>query len=207
MPYIISNSHRPGIPGVEIDDHWQEEWGSRLEKRSRPWNLGMPIDAKFFPISGYLNNNPKAIPNIFCQRWWYCDKEIKNVIETLEPGRHRFYPFALRSSKKGDVRAELFIIHALDPIEVIDVERSPGVREVRKHLEVPQSVRNPKPSKKWGDYVVLKPDYPTGRHIWRDTQVETPNGIFISDHLYSIFKQTKNVCVAYMPLWETDKVK
>lgn len=207
MPFIMSNSHRPGIPGIDIDDHWQEEWGSRREKRSRPWKLGLPTEAKYFPNSGYLTNKPKTIPNIFCQRWWYCDEEIKDTIESLEPSRHRFYPFALRASKIGDVRAELFIIHALEPIEVIDVKHSPGVREVRTHLEVPQGVRMSRPNKKWTGNVILKRDYPKDRHIWRDSQVETPNGIFISDHLHSIFKQSKNVCVSYMKMWGAGKLE
>lgn len=206
MPYIMSYSHRLGIPGIKEENHWQEEWGSRLDKRSIPWSLGLPAEAKYFPNSGYLTNKPKTIPNIFCQGWWYCDEDIKNTIESLEPGRHRFYPFSLRASKNGDVRAELFIIHALEPIEAVDIERSPGVREVRNHLEVPQGVRDSRPSKKWTGNVVLKRDYPKDRHIWRDTRVETPNGIFISDHLHSIFKQTKNICVSYMPLWEAGKL-
>ena len=206
MPYLMSNSHRLGIPGIRTDDHWQQEWGSRTEKLAKPWELGLPTEAKYFPKSGYLINKPKNIPNIFCQGWWHCDEEIKNTIEALEPGRHRFYPFALRTSKKGEVRANLFIIHALEPIEAIDVEKSPNVREVRNTLDIQQGGRPSKPSKKAGNYVVLKPDYPKDRHIWRDTRVETPNGIFISDHLYSIFKQTPNVCVAFMPLWEADKV-
>ena len=166
----------------------------------------MPTDAKYFPSSGYLDNKPKNIPNIFCQAWWYCDEEIKNTIEALEPGRHRFYPFALRSSKKGDVRANLFIIHALEPIEAIDVDRSPVLWKDGDVLEVPQETRSTRPSKKYENYAVLKPDYPKDRHIWRDTRVETPNGIFISDHLHSIFKQTPNICVSYMPLWEADKL-
>jgi len=206
MPYIMSYSHRPGIPAIEDDEYWQEEWGSRVENLAIPWDLGMPTEAKYFPTSGYLTNKVKTIPNIFCQGLWFCDEEIKNIIEDLEPGRHRFYPFTLRNSKNGDVRAELFIIHALKPIEAIDIERSPLVREFVGTLEVPASVRNSKPSKKWANYVVLKPDYPRDRHIWRDSRVVTRNGIFISDYLYSIFKQTKNVCVAYMPLWEAEKV-
>jgi len=205
MPYIMSYSHRPGIPGVEEDDYWQDQWGSRLINRAKPWKLGLPMPAKYFPTSGYLTGKVKTIPNIFCQGLWFCDEEIRKVIEGLEPGRHRFYPFTLRNSKKGDIRAELFIIHALEPIEAIDIDRSPGVREFVGTLEVPEGIRTNKPGKRHANYVVLKRDYPKDRHIWRDTRVETSNGIFISDHLHSVITQTKNVCVSYMPLWEAEK--
>ncbi len=212
MPYIMSYSHRPGIPGITEDGYWKEEWGGLKEKqrlKSHPWMYGLPTDAKYFPSSGYLHNKPKNIPNIFCQAWWFCDAEIKDIIEDLEPGRHCFYPYSLRSSKEGPVVKELFIIHPQDPITSIDVEKSPKAlpQKYNDKYEIKAGGMGDKPNIKRGHYAVLTEDYPKDRHIWRDTRVETQNGIFISDHLHDVIKQYHNIAVVFWKLKPAEKFK
>ena len=94
MPYFMTTSYK-SIPDVDEDKYWDENWGDDVDDFIRPLKFGLEVNAKFFPQSGFLEHETAIIPNLFSIEFWFCTEVIKDAIEQLEPGRHRFHPFSL----------------------------------------------------------------------------------------------------------------
>ncbi|MET1412186.1 DUF1629 domain-containing protein [Roseibium sp. HPY-6] len=178
-----------GVPSIEIDEYWNDQWGSIVETLLEPIDKGLNVDAKYFPLGGYLREKMPIIPDLFSIQYWFCTSVIREAIERLEPSRHKFHPFTLRDVENKKTVKELFIINILDPIDLLDVSNSQNL-DVYTDLAGKRGVAlNPAYLSMEKREISLRDDGTQKRHLWLGPGAYGPGKAFVSDELHEVILQ------------------
>ena len=188
MTYFMTTSYT-NIPCINEDDYWNLEWGDVVKDFIDPIDKGLRVDARFFPPSGFLELNAAKIPCLFSIQFWYCNDVIKQAIERLEPGRHHFSPYRLRSSREGVEIAQLYIINIVDPLDAVDRQKSNNLTYFQRRDGVESFVISPLKLSKDRTDIALNPDLIEGRHLWIGPGAFGPGNAFVSDELHDVIKR------------------
>lgn len=188
MPYFMTTSYK-NIPDIDEDKYWDDSWGDIVDDFIRPLKSGLEIDARFFPRSGFLEQDTAIIPSLFSIEFWFCSELMKDAIEQLEPGRHGFHPYSLRDAPEGKEIAQLYIINIVDPVDAVDVKRSENL-DIRMNPSGKQITRVStvylSESKR---EIALHEDMIKDRHLWLSPKAFGPGNAFVSDALHEIILQ------------------
>ncbi len=188
MPYFMTTSYK-NRPSIELDDFWYDSWGDIVKEFIEPINKGLKINPSFFPQSGFLREAMSEVPTLFSTQFWFCSKAIKEAIDQLEPGKHRFHPFSLRDASGGHEIEQLYIINILDPVDAVDVEKSENL-DIYKGFDGQEVVKvSPLYLSKDKRETALHPDRIKGRHLWLGPGAYGPGKAFVSDALHDMIKQ------------------
>lgn len=188
MPYFMTTSYK-SIPDIGEDKYWDDNWGDDVDDFIRPLKFGLEVNAKFFPQSGFLEHETAIIPNLFSIEFWFCTEVIKDAIEQLEPGRHRFHPFSLRDAPEGKEIKQLYIINIVDPIDAVDVERSENlVTRINPSGKPITQVATAYLSKNKRE-IALHDSLVEDRHLWVSPKAFGPGNAFVSDKLHDVIQQ------------------
>lgn len=184
----MTTSHE-NIPAIERYDYWNDDWGDIVSEFIDPIDVGEEVDATLFPAKCFLNEPASVIPALFSSEYWICNEVIKDTIEKLEPGRHRFRGFCLDDRRNGGEVAKLYIINILDPLDAVDVEMSDSLDLLMK----PDGSRvfscEPFNLSEEREEIKLFEDRIQGRHLWIGPGAYGPGRAFVSDELHDIIKE------------------
>lgn len=144
----------------------------------RPLNQGKPLEhPERMPSIGYI---PKPfteffpVISIFSQ--FAVTKEVKDFIESWEPGVHEFYPITPVLEKTGEVMpVTYYVLNICNLLDSVVLDH-PGVI-VERHGEGEKSWVSW--SMKTGINMVFHREVVHGKHLWRDRGAKT--WVFASD--------------------------
>lgn len=193
MPYLIDGGHRkPYFRSAELYDwlpeNTKEERKATLEY-SRILSEGKdqlePINAPgTLALNGILNLKPffKSVNG-----WWFVEQVVKDLIETLDPGRHQFIPIRLagyggeREVEDGTWYILNVYFHVMSIVDDLsDVRPSYGFKETREKMQVMQNAK-----RLTMDAAELDP----AAYLWREHRFG--RDLFMSDELYDRLVQMK----------------
>ena len=106
------------------------------------------------------------------------DKALKDIIETLEPGVHQFWPIRIQTYKGIDHPTPYFGLVVGSFLDAFSPEHSDAAVTEENGSRYYISA----PTKKYVDKLVLKADAIGDAHLWRDGRLDTPE-LFLSDRL------------------------
>lgn len=183
MPYYMTT----GMPAFSVneDPYWNDEWG-REYSIYQAFFKGEPFDGKYLPKSGYLDRPVKTYPPFVSLPYWLCNDEVKDLIESFEPGQHRFFPFELRKSKRGEVVAHYHILNIVGRIAAVDTDGSDPMAVENTVYDDGRSIwdiSNLNIFAGGGD-IALYEDRIGERHLWLEEIAPRYSCAFISDALY-----------------------
>jgi hypothetical protein len=144
---------------------------------------GQRIPEIFHRHTAKILSSVRSLPDIWFKMDWIVNAEVKDIVESFEPGQHQFVPLLIRDKNDQPIERETFVFHPVGEIECI----IPELSEVR-------SDRTPGREGKLSDTcadpdVTLDSAAIRGRHIWLDPRRRTEP--FISDDLHAAFMKTK----------------
>ena len=114
MPYLLYSGKRVS-PISDLDDYWQDEWGSIYDARNALYE-GRKQDPKTAPRFGESFNSLDTLPALLPTPCWFCTDEFKELVERFEPGRHAFLPYIIRDKKDHSKTVSYNLINICDPI-------------------------------------------------------------------------------------------
>src|SRR5262245_59151390 len=181
MPYFMTNRPNagrlahPAFDTLVFDRFWRPVIaGSTLTKaiESTPNPLRIVRRGKLRDIFG-------------TEGAWIVRREVKEIIEELEPGTHGFIPVTVKEDRSNKDLGEFFIIHITQALDAVVIEET-NFAEGRGHLGFAKS-------KSCISHLIfevtLDGDRVAGLHLWRGARgvlgTYTPfsNAFFCSDAL------------------------
>ena len=183
MAFIVELTDEPRyVPDIGFPEgQGKSLWKPGRSRRSTPYEAGEVPPEAFF--EGQARTIPDFVPiNGFIA---VCP-EVRNVIESLEPGRHQFVPVRIRRRRgdkpifrlDGRVLADepYYLFHVITFLDSIWVERS------NVYIDGPTNLIRTRP----GNYeIVLHKEIIAGHHVWREGRMATPALLF-SDELMAL---------------------
>ena len=191
MPHLMFAGEKVS-PVRTNDDHWQEDWGFKFDAR-RALATGHKQDAKFAPKRGTCNVDLNALPPLLPLPYWLCTNEIRDLIESFEPGKQVFLPYEIHMEGNPSETVIYNLINFCEPERSLDVERcdpdalksanrvSPDGYDVYTLKTL--NILNKK-SKIFFNECSLNT-----RHIWNDVYTQDYSNLFISDEFYNEFNK------------------
>lgn len=146
---------------------------------------GFDVPSELVPKSGVFVKGAKKYAGWASSGEGAClvDDRVKELIENIEPGVHRFHPFALRLPDGTPMRGPHYLLNCCTRVDAVDPERS----EVTRRGEDGINPKNGRP-KYWGyDLItlqqpkmklVLRREVVEGRAMWFDHRL---GALFFAD--------------------------
>lgn len=125
-----------------------------------------PVPPEIMPTSGFLDKPKKRLPDfISVFGTWIVTATFRDLVETLEPGRHQFFPFTLRSKKRNGEIVEKFkfLFNEVNRVEALVPEESDLTWE-----SIPSGGKILRYTKRPDPVLAMRKTLIAGKHIWRD---------------------------------------
>ncbi|SFJ56953.1 imm11 family protein [Jannaschia pohangensis] len=192
MAWVVRGTVNPPYYVRVIDD--DKKVASAL---SFGLDIGRPIDPEKeagpnkvrLYRSGATEKRRKLIPAIMARgSFFYVSETFRQLVEAFEPGRHQFFPYALRNGKKGPPAEEpyyiLNITNRADSMNLSEWQKEQVYRPPNKYMPEPRIIPIRIPYDQ-DDHFSLRRDEVAGFHLWREATIFP--GFFVSEEFLARF--------------------
>lgn len=151
------------------------------------------LEREEVPERATFNSKRKQLPDVvLVESWPLVSQRLYQKMESLEPGRHQFFPVEIsRTSGKeiigpdGEIHRPAdqpyYLFNITDRIDAIDIARSDVDRNVTI-MELKNSPHSLYVNTSDVQRIAFQPDLIAGRHLWEGIK-HCPHEPFISDEL------------------------
>lgn len=168
--------HPPHYVNIQFDHDWSG---------MRPLINALKVDPEvnWVPTSGCSEKPRKRMPDVL-GRWevLLVNERVREIIESMEPQTHQFFPFEMRNGPKGEAcEVPYFVLNIRHMLDCVHAERTACDRNGTGWTEFYSPIEY--------KHLILDEEVVQGHHLWRTRYVH--HGFFVSDELMSRFERAK----------------